>query len=206
MKILALDTAVTGCGVAILDGESAKCVSRVVETERGQAEMLVPLIEELAQESGVPLSEIDRVAVTIGPGSFTGVRIGLATARSLALSLDIPVIGFTTLDVIARQTQGMGERLVLIDTKRGDFYGQEFGADDKALSEPRIWSEGNARGRGGVIIENKMPSIEILAKMGADQSIFSMNYDSDAAPTPLYLREAEVSEPKRKIAPLSCAQ
>jgi tRNA threonylcarbamoyladenosine biosynthesis protein TsaB len=100
---------------------------------RGQAERLVPMIESVIQAAGIGYGELDAIAVTTGPGAFTGVRIGLATARGYALALGIPAIGIGSLAAIAAGTDE-AERagrtlLVLIDAKRADVYAQAFRPD-----------------------------------------------------------------------------
>jgi tRNA threonylcarbamoyladenosine biosynthesis protein TsaB len=98
--VLAIDTALSACSVAITRGEET-LLSRVELMARGQAERLAPLVHELASEVGISFSQLDRIAVTRGPGAFTGLRVGLAFARGLALALDRPCIGLSTLDVLA---------------------------------------------------------------------------------------------------------
>jgi tRNA threonylcarbamoyladenosine biosynthesis protein TsaB len=103
--------------------------------ERGQAEHLVPIIDLVMTEAGLTFAQIDRIAVTVGPGSFTGVRVALATARGLALARRIPVIGLTTGEVLAEMAaieaqtpdaQGMQGIVSLVDSKRGDIYVEAF--------------------------------------------------------------------------------
>ena len=155
------------------------------------------MIEQSATEFGIVLSDIDCIAVTRGPGSFTGVRIGLATARSLGLALDCPVFGFSTLDVIAHSHENKTEILFLIDTKRGDYYGQIGEGTD-----PRIWSEDDVAVHTGQIIKDALPDVIVLAKMGAEIYKGEKGYDIGKAPTPLYLRGAEISQSKREAPPV----
>ena len=95
LNILAFDTAMSGISIGAVnkDGKSAQ---RVMETARGQAAHLIPLIQETLEEIDVSFQDLDVIGVTRGPGSFTGLRIGLTTARTLGLSLNIPVIGLNT--------------------------------------------------------------------------------------------------------------
>jgi tRNA threonylcarbamoyladenosine biosynthesis protein TsaB len=98
--ILALDTALSACSVALVeDGQTL--VSRVEPMARGQAERLAPMVNEVMVEAGLSFKSLDRIAVTCGPGAFTGLRIGLAFARGLALALDKPCVGISTLEVLA---------------------------------------------------------------------------------------------------------
>lgn len=100
MLILAVDTALNACSVAVVRGGEV-LLSRVEPMAKGQAERLAPMTREVLAEVGVLPSQIDRVAVTRGPGAFTGLRIGLAFARGLAVALDRPCVGVSTLEVLA---------------------------------------------------------------------------------------------------------
>ena len=191
MNNLAIDVSVSGCSVAIINKKQNLSISRFVDTDRGQAEMLIPMIDEIVKESNLKMSDIEMITVTRGPGSFTGVRIGLATARSLGLALNIPVLGISTLDAIARAHDDKSA-LFLIDTKRGDFYGQvgEGG-------EARIWSEADIVSFKGGIVKDVMPQISVIADMGAELYLGQKGYDIQSSPTPIYLRDAEVSQSKK---------
>ncbi len=108
--------------------------------ERGHAEALMPMvIEVLAAADGV-FSDLDMVAVTIGPGSFTGLRIGLAAARGMALAASLPCFGITTLEAVAESIdpRRYPDKVVLaaLDSKRGDIFIQAFGAVDRPLGPP----------------------------------------------------------------------
>lgn len=98
--VLAIDTALSACSVAITCGEVTRG-SRVELMARGQAERLAPLVDVIMSEANARFADLDRIAVTRGPGAFTGVRIGLAFARGLALALDKPCVGLSTLEVLA---------------------------------------------------------------------------------------------------------
>ncbi len=187
MKILAFDTAVTGCGVAVYDSSLGQSWVERLETERGQAEFLVPMIQSVMQKAGVGFPDLDRIAVTIGPGSFTGVRIGLATARALSLASGKPLVGVSTLDLLLEQSGVAGDVLVLVDTKRDDFYGQVFGS---AAQEPRIWKPEEAAASGLKTVQ-ETPDPVALARYAVTAPL------ETEMPMPIYLRDAEVSTPKR---------
>lgn len=109
--------------------------------ERGQAEALVPLMQTVMDDAGVEdYTALDRIAVTMGPGSFTGLRVGLATARAVAVAADRPVIGITTTEALAAAVppdQRANKRvLAVIDSKRADLFLQWFAADLTPLSDP----------------------------------------------------------------------
>ncbi|MXN66805.1 tRNA (adenosine(37)-N6)-threonylcarbamoyltransferase complex dimerization subunit type 1 TsaB [Stappia sp. GBMRC 2046] len=148
MILLAIDTALSACSAAVLvdeDGER-RFFSQSEELGRGHAERLMEMIAEVMAEAGVAFTDLDRIAVTTGPGSFTGLRVGLSVARGLALVLEIPVIGVTTLAAVAQgvrrelQEQGLTPSpvLVILDARRDEIYTQTFGAKGEPLDEPRV--------------------------------------------------------------------
>lgn len=119
--VLALDCAVSGLGLALVrDGQ---CLARLREEGRDQAARLLPAIGEVLERAAVARHEIGLIAVTIGPGSFTGVRVGLAAARGLAVALDRPLAGIATTDVLMAQA-AMRDRQVaaVIDSRLGDWF------------------------------------------------------------------------------------
>jgi tRNA threonylcarbamoyladenosine biosynthesis protein TsaB len=132
MRLLGLDSATRACSVAVWrDGEVE--AHRFQLGERGQAELLMPMVVEVMAEANTAFDRLDGLAVTVGPGSFTGLRIGLAAARGMARAGDLPLAGVTTFEAFAA---GVPERLragrpviVVIDTKRADVYVQRFTAE-----------------------------------------------------------------------------
>ena len=145
MKILALDAATSACSAALWEDGDVR--ARRLETlERGQAEVLMGMVGDVLARAGCDYSALDLVAVTCGPGAFTGLRIGLAAARGLALALGLPCLGVTTLEAVAHgvgESGGVGESerhaktlLVVLESKRADVYAQAFGADLEPLSPP----------------------------------------------------------------------
>ncbi|MEA1937730.1 MAG: tRNA (adenosine(37)-N6)-threonylcarbamoyltransferase complex dimerization subunit type 1 TsaB, partial [Pseudomonadota bacterium] len=135
MRILAFDTSISGCSAAALNDDTV-LAGEQVRMERGQSEALIPMIERVLAEAGLAPADLDLIAVTHGPGAFTGLRIGLATARGLALALGIPAVGISTLETIARAVSADRDiyRLALIDSKRAEIFAQGFDADGKPLS------------------------------------------------------------------------
>ena len=101
MRVLAIDTALEACAAAVLDTERGTLASESLTMLRGHAEALMPLIARVMRNAEIPFSALDRIAVTTGPGSFTGLRVGIAAARGIALAAAKPVIGLTTLAAYA---------------------------------------------------------------------------------------------------------
>ena len=127
--VVAFDTSAAHCAAALLlpDG---KCLTRNEEMAKGQAERLMPLLQELLDEAGIKWADLDLIGVGTGPGNFTGVRISVAAARGLALGLSIPAIGVTTFQALAfGQTL---PSLIAQDARRGMAYVQSFAPDSKA--------------------------------------------------------------------------
>ncbi len=116
--------------------------------EKGHAERLAPLVQEVLAQAGKKISDLDRIAVTVGPGSFTGVRVGLAFARGLAIGQPLKVAGVTTLEAIAAGVVSHADtvRVVLIDARRGQVYGQIFPANGlHPLIEPFVLNPEQAK-------------------------------------------------------------
>ena len=119
--MLAIDTAIAGVGVAVLYGDDVRARLRVEGTD--QASVLVPAISDALKQAGIERQALSLIAVTTGPGSFTGVRVGLATARGLALALDLPLAGIATTTVLLAQAATSRRlRLAAIDSKLDDWF------------------------------------------------------------------------------------
>lgn len=137
--LLALDTATTGCSACVWRaGEVLALQSR--EMARGQAQQLIPMIKTVLDEAKIGPEDLDGVAVTRGPGAFTGLRIALSTARGFALARAIVCIGVTTLEAVAHGTHAQ-ERvgrsvLACVESKRSDLYAQLFDANLHPLTDP----------------------------------------------------------------------
>ena len=120
MKLLGFDTSTEACAVGVLaDGRS---FSRVELTPRRHTECVLPWSEQLLAEAGLKKSQLDAIAVGIGPGAFTGVRLAVSLAQGLALGLDIPVLGVSTLACIAQSCAYDGPIAVLMDARMGECY------------------------------------------------------------------------------------
>ncbi|HEY4944137.1 MAG TPA: tRNA (adenosine(37)-N6)-threonylcarbamoyltransferase complex dimerization subunit type 1 TsaB [Rhizomicrobium sp.] len=139
MKLLAVDTALGACSVAILDGHRT-LAHRFEVMERGHAEALAPMVEDAMMRAELSFAALDRLAVTTGPGTFTGQRVGLAFMRGLRVALSKPLIGVTTLSAMAHQAMdetGLGLAAALHDARRNEVYLEIAGT---ASSEPAILS------------------------------------------------------------------
>ncbi|CDZ35309.1 tRNA (adenosine(37)-N6)-threonylcarbamoyltransferase complex dimerization subunit type 1 TsaB [Neorhizobium galegae] len=144
MIVLAIDTAGVDCSAALYDSAAGKVLSEITETiGKGHAERLMAVIDEALAAAGLPLKAVERVAVVIGPGSFTGIRVGVATARGLGLALGVESVGVTTLEALAVKFLGehKGQPVVVaMDAKRNEVYTQAFSANGEALSQPAALS------------------------------------------------------------------
>ncbi|MET0749327.1 MAG: tRNA (adenosine(37)-N6)-threonylcarbamoyltransferase complex dimerization subunit type 1 TsaB [Rhizobium sp.] len=149
MIVLALDTAGVDCAAAVYDSGSDRVLAEITETiGKGHAEHLIALVDRVLEQAGIDLKAVERIAVTIGPGSFTGIRVGVAAARGFALALGIPAVGVTTLSVIAaahRREAAGRPILVAMDAKRGEVYLQMFGGDGSPQGEPEAMLVEDAR-------------------------------------------------------------
>jgi tRNA threonylcarbamoyl adenosine modification protein YeaZ len=143
MRVLAIDTALEACSAAVLDTENGVLASETRPMVRGHAEALMPLIARVMDEAKTPFADLDRIAVTTGPGSFTGLRVGIAAARGIALSTDKPAVGLTTLAAFAAPHISGDDTIALavaIDARHEHVYLQVFGPGGRTLVAPRIAS------------------------------------------------------------------
>jgi tRNA threonylcarbamoyladenosine biosynthesis protein TsaB len=133
MHVLAIDTALAACAAAIFDSVADEVVhSESLPLERGHAEELMPLIARVMQDAGLAFSQLDRIAVTIGPGSFTGLRVGIAAARGIALAAGKPVVGISTLAAYCAPALAddlADTVLAAIDARHGHVYMQMAGGE-----------------------------------------------------------------------------
>lgn len=213
--ILALDTSMTACSVALwrrgeVDG------SRRRDMERGHAEALMPMVADVLDGAGCTAADLDLVAVTVGPGAFTGLRIGLAAARGLALAAGLPCLGVTTTETVAHavpEQERLGATLlVALRSRRADIYAQAFNADLEPLAGPRALLAQNVAGlvaaggrivvagtasdlvrpalaRAGLeVVVSEAPGIPDAAVLAAIAAGRWRPGESPAPPSPLYLQ------------------
>jgi tRNA threonylcarbamoyladenosine biosynthesis protein TsaB len=142
MLILAIDTALDACAAAVLDTEAGKLIAQESQAmKRGHAEALMPMIGRVIAQSGIAFAALDRIAVTTGPGSFTGLRVGLSAARGIALAANKPVVGVTTLTVYAAPivSQNAEQPVVsAIDARHDQVYLQVVSGNGSSLIRPRV--------------------------------------------------------------------
>jgi tRNA threonylcarbamoyladenosine biosynthesis protein TsaB len=150
MLILAIDTALDACAAGVLDTEAGNLIAQESQAmKRGHAEALMPLIARVIEQSGIAFAALDRIAVTTGPGSVTGLRVGLSAARGIALAANKPVVGLTTLTAYAAPlVSENGEHPVIsaIDARHDHVYLQVVSGDGSSLIRPRVASIEEALG------------------------------------------------------------
>ena len=200
MVLLAIDTSNRILSVALLT-EDSRTFSKEKQMERGQGEALIPLIQELFNESKEKIENLDAIAVAVGPGSFTGVRIGLACAKAFGLALNIPIFGVTNLEA---EAYGISTPVtVVLDSKRGDYFVQHFDKG-KATDEAHIESTDElkktlpftavgdaatelANTIGCQVIQPREPIAVAVAKIALSRQ------NNPLPAQPLYLRQADVT-------------
>jgi len=222
--LLAIDTATDACSVAVL-ADGAVAAHRSAVMARGHAEALMPMVLEALAAAGLAFADLDAVAVTVGPGAFTGLRIGLAAARGIGLAAGVPVLGATTLEVLARavpEAERKGASVVaVVESKRADLYVQAFGADLAPLGAPAslmpealaealpagplvLVGDGAGRaadalGTGGRITlstADPHPDARVLAAIAAERlADVGSEIHELAPPEPLYLRPPDAKRP-----------
>ncbi|HEX2817303.1 MAG TPA: tRNA (adenosine(37)-N6)-threonylcarbamoyltransferase complex dimerization subunit type 1 TsaB [Phenylobacterium sp.] len=210
--VLGLDTCLSSCSVAVLDGERVLGRAREVMA-RGHQERLAPMARQMMAEAGLAFDKLDRIAVTVGPGSFTGLRVGIAFAKGLALALDLPAVGIGTLEALAADAAQESGGLVIpaIDARRGQLYLQAF-EDGRALMAPdaltvevaaaRLAELSQGRpftlvGSGAALLADFAPNAEVIPAEGADARVVArLAAAREPAPLkPLYLRAPDAKLP-----------
>ena len=211
MRVLAIDTALESCSAAVLDTANGKVTSEALPMVRGHAEALMPLIGRVMKQADMAFAALDRIAVTTGPGSFTGLRVGIAAARGIALAATKPVVGLTTLAAYAAPHIAHDDKTaiaVAIDARHQHVYLQIFGPGGRTLIAPRIASIADAVraaangpvrivGTGATMLalawpsrepppvlvdESRAPDIVWVGRLAAAAD------ESTSEPKPLYLR------------------
>ncbi len=211
MLTLAMDTASAACQACVHD-EAGRVLAVGCEIiGRGHAERLMPVLDGALEAAAVDLSAIGRIVVTIGPGSFTGIRVGVSVARGLALALGRPCIGVGSLQALAASAGGQGPVLAVVDAKRGEVYAALFDADLQPVAAPAAMTPAEAAelaeradarltGSGAPLVEAHLPkraeagrvvSVSDTVDMGALARLVAAGHGPFAPPKPLYLRGAD---------------
>lgn len=214
MKILALDTASSWCAAAVYDSGTDTVLAEISENiGKGHAEVLVDYIEQAMTQSGIAMAKLDRVAVNVGPGSFTGVRIGVSAARGFALALDRPALGVSAFDALASEiavSHPGHPVLVLLEAHRGEIYAQAFGADAVAITGPMVLAREEAlaliqqqssetilAGSAAAALNETLAGsfsvarVEPTARIGTYAKLAAL-HEPGEAPKPLYMRGPDV--------------
>jgi tRNA threonylcarbamoyladenosine biosynthesis protein TsaB len=213
MRVLAIDTALEACSAAVFDSDRGGITaSETLPMARGHAEAIMPLIARVIDLAAVDFDALDRIAVTTGPGSFTGLRVGISAARGIALATGKPAIGLSTLAGFAAPLIADDDSthvVVAIDARDDHVYLQVFGIGGRTLVAPRVAAlrdaaraamTGPARIVGSaaqqvaaawpkgaeppLLVDHRgAPDIGWIARLGA-----AADDDGYGAPKPLYLR------------------
>lgn len=210
-----IDTAVKGCNIALFDQDNI--LVKVQEPiERGHAEAVLPLYENLMQNIDKTSQDIENVYVNVGPGSFTGLRVGLSVARFIGFSLDVPVHGLTSFQAFSAHVKGDQNRCVVVETKRSDFYVQMFDENHDALNDPQSISANDVATMlvdypdciiTGDAVDRLMNEIPDLKQATQQQDMIAVDDVLMAIqshefktikPDAFYIRDADVSQPKKK--------
>jgi len=141
MRLLAIDTALAACAAAVYDTEAGVLAQETEMMTRGHAEALMPLVKRVMDHANTSFAALDRIAVTVGPGSFTGLRVGIAAARGFALATNKPAVGLSTLAAYAAPIIDADDSLRVvsaIDARHDHVYLQIFGAGGRTLVAPRL--------------------------------------------------------------------
>ncbi len=205
--LLAFDTATAAVTVALHDGDRVVASSASVDTMR-HGELLAPAISAVLEEAGVPRLDVTAIAVGVGPGPFTGLRVGLVTARTLGATLGIPVYGVCTLDVLAAEAVDTGATggkpfLVATDARRKEVYWAAYDESGARLDGPHVSKPAEVAtsapvvGRGAALYPDhfatpvlpELPDAGVLAAVVTDERAELLD------PEPLYLRRPDVAEP-----------
>ena len=190
--LLAIDTAAPRLQLAVLNGAHADII--VEDMPQGQAERIFPAIDELLARNGLTYKALLRIAVTTGPGSFTGLRIGLSAARGLGLALRIPVIGVPSLLALSLPTTSE-HAAVLLDARRDEAYFQAFSGPANPASEPMLLPMAEARARipsGAEVLTTPFVDIAAMARLSA--TLDPAAYPPEAS----YIRDAD-AKPQEKF-------
>lgn len=198
MRVLAIDTALGLCSAALW--EDGRGFAFAEPMQQGHQERLAPMVAERIEDSPWTFQDIDRIAVTVGPGSFTGLRVGIAFAKGLGLALDRPVVGIDSLEALARSAPRQGPGLAVVDARRGQVYARRFEGGVPAGASGAVRLEDLAAGTapawiagpGAPLLAEAFPEALIDARLGPDPlalaELAAQLEPAGHPPEPLYLR------------------
>jgi tRNA threonylcarbamoyladenosine biosynthesis protein TsaB len=209
--ILAVDTALGACSAAVLLGERV-LARRHGTMERGHAEALAPMVEEVMTEAGLEFGGLEKLAVTTGPGTFTGQRVGLAFMRGLRVALKIPLAGVTTLAAMAEQARseaGCAIAAAVHDAKRGEVYLEVIGRPvsarvvrfEEAVELLRDFDGLVLAGTGAQQMAEALNGARVIPITAPDAvwvARLAAEIEPAAAPRPLYLRAPDAKLPAKR--------
>lgn len=215
LPVLAIETSGSACSVALAAasaGIGRPPAHEIMATSHGHATALAPMIARVARAAGTELTALKAIAVSCGPGGFTGIRVGLATARAMALATGCPIVGigsFQALAATAARSGGpLGARnLVVLDSRRSELFAIELGADLRPLSPPALLTaeQIEARGRQGGVTLIADAELTRFAGLGGHSATADALAVAELAMTrpdlhlpaePIYLRPPDISQPK----------
>lgn len=187
MRILAIDTALNACAAGVLDTETGELLaSESIEMARGHAETLLPLIDRVMSRTEGSFEGLSRIAVTVGPGSYTGLRVGISAARAIGLASGHPVVGVTTLSALLAPlitAEAHGLMAAAIDARHGQVYFQAVSATGRGVVPPSLMSIRDAVRQIGagpaVLVGSGAPMIATTARA---QSIEILDVEAPSAP------------------------
>lgn len=207
MLLLAFDTSTPAVTVALHDGTTV-VAERTVVDGRGHGELLAPGIAQVLADAGTSASDLTAIAVGVGPGPFTGLRVGLMTARAMSEVLSIPVAGVCSLDILAAAVSSAEPFVVATDARRKEVYWATYDSNGVRIDGPSVdrpvdveW-RGPAYGAGALMYPDsfidarqpELPSAGVLAHLVASGIAIVL------PPDPLYLRRPDAVEPPaRKV-------
>ena len=216
MRLMVVDTALGLCTVGVFEVDGGRVRPLGLRSEpmiKGHSERIAGFARDAAAQAGVAFTDLDRIGVTVGPGSFTGLRVGLAFAQGLAAALDRPVVGVSALDALAASATEATEVAALIDARRGQVYARFWrdGVADgaaEALTLDAAAARIEAMGAGAVLVGS---GAALFADVAAGKACLSLDgpapealarlaaaADPAAAPArPLYLRAPDATPPTR---------
>lgn len=216
MRLLVIDTALGACTAAVFE-DGRPMAAHFEPMTKGHQERLGGLVRDVMAEAGGGFDSLDRIGVTVGPGSFTGLRVGLAFAQGLGAALDRPVIGLSALDALAASLDdASGPVAALIDARRGQVYARLFAngapmGPDEALSLEEaarriaeIGADVGLVGNGAAVLAEAFPDLKFARRddrvAPSPEALARLATAADPAthpPRPLYLRAPDATPPSR---------